>query len=69
MTEKLGMEEEIEKQSQRINLNYILEIQSQERMDFRNTHVNFKIDTKNILVVNCLKSETTPCFYNKKEFY
>ena len=38
----------------------------------RNTHVNFKIhklNSKEILIVDCQKSENNPCFYNAKEFY
>lgn len=71
--EVTGMEEEIEKHKSKDNFKLYFGDTVAERIGkLRNTHVNFKlfeIDTKNILVVNCLKSETTPCFYNKKEFY
>jgi len=68
-----GMEEEIEKHKSKDKFKLYFGDTVAERIGkLRNTHVNFKlfeIDTKNILVVNCIKSERTPCFYNKKEFY
>ena len=68
-----GMKEEIEKHKSKDKFKLYFGDTVAERIGkLRNTHVNFKlfdIDGKNILVVNCLKSEKIPCFYNKKEFY
>ena len=68
-----GIDHEIEKHKSNDKFKLFFgEILGQKIGKLRNTHVNFKIyklNNKQILIVNCQKSETNPCFYDKKEFY
>ena len=68
-----GLDEEIKKHKSNDNFKLFFgDILSDRIGPLRNTHVNFKIhklNSKEILIVDCQKSENNPCFYNAKEFY